>query len=313
MTRVTLSLVALASLLAQGGSIQDGPQSSSPGVDIKPVSIPGVSCSISISAPQSEHTDDGSMLRFTLKNASDFDASVVELHFFVFSPHGGFSRASSRYVDILDLPVPAHGTKDTSVLSPSLKDGEHLRVGAVLGGEDDCGAARLKKAALAEFEPPDFLIVKAEGTPFTVTAARPVTDAAGAPLRVLYTVEDSAPNYAADNARVAVIAFQYTERLGAFTVGLDLLRDFRFGHSVSSAVNLNLSGLPDKGKWKLAIMPVSGLFDGHQWTVCCAKTGAIASDALYGSSTPSVRRKTRTIPRGILKASTGRPCRRSRS
>ena len=291
MIRVMQSVLALVLVLVHGASIQEGLQPPANAVDITPVAVKGTACPIGISKLQSEKIDDGWRLHISLTNASDFDASLVELHFFAFAAEGPFLRVSSDYVDTADLPVPAHGTKDTTAAAPALKDGEHLRVGAIVPGDSECDAARMKKAALAAFEPADLALVKAEGTPFRVIRANIAgtpaqSDKAGAdiPARVTYTVEDSAPDYATDNVRVAVIAFVYTEGLGGFAVFADAPKTFASGRRVTGVVNLNLSPLPDRSsRWKFAVMPTEGFFDGHRWSLPGGKAGRVAAAALYNA------------------------------
>lgn len=290
MGRVLPSLVALSLLFGHSRSIQEGTQAPTTALDVKEAALGDAACSVSISTLRTEKTDDGWTLHLTLKNGSDFDAVLVQLHFFTFAKDGQFRQVTTDYIDAADLPIPAHGTKETTTAAPTLKngealkDGDHLRIAAVTG-DSDCDVARIKKSVLAEFEPPDFAIVKADGTPFTVTAAQPEKTATGIPLRVEYTVEDSAPQYAGDNVRVAVIAFVYRERLEGFAVTTDRAKFFVSGRTAAGVINISgLRPLPDaSSKWKLAVMPTEGFFDGRQWLLPGAKAGGLASAALYSA------------------------------
>jgi hypothetical protein len=288
MGRVVPSLVALSLLFGHSRLIQEGTQA--PALDVKEAPLGNAACAVTVSTLRTEKTDDGWALHLTLKNGSDFDAGIVQVQFFSFATVGRFQEVTTSYVDTADLPIPAHGTKDTTIAVPSrkdgeaLRDGEHLRI-AVVPRDSDCDVARIRKTVLAEFEPPDFAIAKAEGTPFTITAARPDRTEAGVPFQVRYTVEDSAPGYAADNVRVAAIAFMYTDRLGGYAVVTDRPKSFASGPSVSGVVNLSgLRPLTDpSSKWKVAVMPTGGLFDGHQWSLLGRKAGDVASAALYSA------------------------------
>ena len=288
MGRVLPSFVALSLLLGQRGSIQEGTQG--PTLDVKETALGDASCAVRVSTLRTEKTDEGWTLHLTLKNGSDFDAPLGQLQFFSFSTEGQFQQVTTDYIDAADLPIPAHGTKDTTIAVPplkngqTLKDGEHLRI-AVVTGDSDCDVARIKKAVLAEFEPPDFAIVKAEGTPFTITGAQPVKTETGIPLRVDYTVEDSSPQYAGDTVHVAVICFVYSERLGGFGVSHDRPKIFGAGRTAAGSVTLSgLRPLPDaSSKWKLAVMAIEGSFDGQHWLLADGKAGILARAALYGA------------------------------
>jgi hypothetical protein len=145
-----------------------------------------------------------------------------------------------------------------------------------------------------EFEPPDLVIVKADGSPFRITAAKIAKTDAGIPFRVDYTIADDALQPAGDIAKVWVISFEYSER------GL-VLREKSSGEPAKAflpmqpvvrSVILRLPETPPSSKWKLAVMVAQGVFtrqDGtsEPWSVGNDdKVTAIARAALYAGRRP---------------------------
>ena len=195
-----------------------------------------------------------------------------------------------QFVNTDDLPVPAYDTTDTTVSVFGAEEHDHVRVAAIISDAGDCDPIRIRRAALDEFEPPELVVVQADGTPFRITGVQLAKTAGGTLSRVDHTVEVDASQTATASAQLAVVVFEYSDRGEVFRAKMaHRHRGLAPNHAASGSVYLGGLHVPRGATWKLAVMVSSGTFTKENgatepWSLgTSAEENAIALPALYSA------------------------------